>query len=142
MIQTLITEDKGIEGKKGYCSLMDSKPRPYCKHPWSTRRARRTTYKSDDGNRNTGTPVLYRRMPRGTKLFRGDDCSSDEENKDERESGASRRVSRPPSRREGSRSSPVRGPGHIRDIEREEVRAKKEKIERSYFMLELGLKTL
>ena len=82
-------------------------------------------------------------MPRGTRLFNEDEGSSEEENIDERELGAGRRVDRPPSRREGSRSSPAGGPGHISEgDDDEEISAKRENWERKYSMLELGLKIL
>ena len=46
-------------------------------HAKGARGAGKTTYKSDDGNRNTGTPVLHQIMLCGTKLFRGDEGSSE-----------------------------------------------------------------
>ena len=47
-------------------------------HPRGARAARKTFYKPDDGNGNTGTPVLHRRLACGTKLFSRDKGSSDE----------------------------------------------------------------
>ena len=111
-------------------------------HTGSTRGARRTTYTSNESNRNTGTPKLLQIIPRGTRLFNGDEGSSEEEDKNERESGDSRRVNRPPSRREDSRSSPAEGPGHISKGDDKEISAKREKLKRKCFMLELGLKML
>ena len=67
-------------------------------------------------------------MPRGTRLFNEEDCSSEEEDNEVREAGASRRVNKPPSRREGSRCSLAGGPGHISKGDDEDISVKREKL--------------
>ena len=96
-------------------------------HLRGARAAGKTVYKPDDGNGNTGTAVMHRRAPRGTKLFSRAKGSSDEENNCDRTSGASRGASRHPSRRGGSRSKHVSDPGYSSDREREKKPGQKKR---------------